>query len=205
MIEVQGHRGNRGALPENSLPGFAAAIQAGADMLEMDLQMTKDGVLVIHHDYHLNNTLCTYLDGSPIVRKPLVRDLTLAEIKEIDCGGRKNSKFPRQQLLSGTRIPTLAEVLELVKDKNVRLNLEIKRNPDRPEYSFEPAVLATAIVALVSASGLESRVYYSSFDLETLKAIRKCAPDAPLGLLQAKTLKGIVEAANTLKARVVSP
>ena len=76
-FEIQGHRGTRGTLPENTIPGFVAAIEAGVDGMEMDLLMTKDGEIVIHHEFFVNPVLCCYLDGSPIKEAPLIRNTTL--------------------------------------------------------------------------------------------------------------------------------
>ncbi len=94
-MHVQGHRGNRGLRPENSLPAFATAIEAGADVLELDLLVSKDGKLIIHHDYTVNQKLCTYLDGTPVSNPALIRSLTLSEIKQLDCGRKKRSRISK--------------------------------------------------------------------------------------------------------------
>lgn len=205
IIEVQGHRGCRGLLPENTLPAFAAAIDAGVDSIEMDLLVTKDGEIVVHHDYFLNNTLCTFLNRAPIVGKTLIRDLTLEEVKRIDCGSKKNPNFPCQKTLPGTQIPTLEEVFTFVKGKNVRLILEVKRDADHPEYTLAPELLAKKITEAVRKSGLEPRIYYSSFDKEVLAEIRKIDPMAKIEFINAQTLDGMIEVATSLKAEIVSP
>ncbi len=186
-IEVQGHRGARAYLPENSLPAFKAAIDAGVDVLELDLLMTKDGALVIHHDYFLNDTLCAKLDGTPLSSNQLVRTLTLSEIKMVDCGCKKNVEFPEQKQVAGTQVPTLQELFALIQSSSaaggVRLNLEIKRDPRHPDWCAPPLEMAQAVVQAVRASGFSSRVYYSSFDPESLAAVRKVDPTAVLGLI----------------------
>src|SRR5687767_3710442 len=109
-VLVHGHRGARAVLPENTIPAFEFAIAAGADVLELDLAVTKDNVLVASHDPTINETICQGgKPGAPI------RQLTLAELRAYDCGARKNPEFPKQKLVPGTRIPTLDEVLALAK------------------------------------------------------------------------------------------
>ncbi|MBY0529593.1 MAG: hypothetical protein K2P51_05320 [Rhabdochlamydiaceae bacterium] len=221
-IEVQGHRGARAYLPENSLPAFKAAIDAGVEVLELDLLMTKDGALVIHHDYFLNDRLCAKLDGSALSSNQLVRSLTLAEIKRIDCGCKKNVEFPEQKQVVGTQIPTLQELFGLIKTAGlmgrVRLNLEIKRDPRHPEWSAPPQEMAQAVIDAVRGSGFYSFVYYSSFDPESLAAIRKIDATAELGLIfndeslqlaAQKDLSGgktyLMQIATGLKVGILSP
>ncbi len=157
-FEVHGHRGCRGVRPENTLPAFAAATEAGVHVLELDLQTTSDGVFVIHHDYFVNGKL--------------IRDLSLSEIKMIDRGSQFDPKFPRQ-ILAPAQIPTLQELFDLVRDKTVRLNLEIKRDPVTPSLTKSARELAQTLVNLVCEQGFSDRVYYSSFDPEVLTEVRK--------------------------------
>src|SRR5215475_11419507 len=106
---VHGHRGARGVRPENTLPAFEYAIAAGVDVLEMDLAVTKDNVLVISHDPHMNPAICEGPAGSPTT----IREMTLAQLREWDCGKRKNPAYPKQQPVPGTCVPTRDEVLAL--------------------------------------------------------------------------------------------
>jgi len=205
LIEVQGHRGCRGYFPENTLPSFAAAIEAGVDTIETDLLVTKDGVIVLYHDYYLNRKLCTYWNGKPITRKILIRDLTYAELNQIDCGSKKNPQFPCQQALPGAHIPRIEELFAMVKGKDVRLILEIKRNTLHPKYTFSPEELAKRIMETVKRSGLESQVYYSSFNIDILTEIRKIDPDAKIGLIVYPSLVGAIQIASSLNAEFISP
>jgi glycerophosphoryl diester phosphodiesterase len=125
-IEVHGHRGARAVLPENSLPAFEYAIAAGADAIEFDLQVTKDNVIVISHDPVLHPPICTGPKTSAVIR-----ELTLEEVKQWDCGAVKNPEFPEQQSVPGTRIPTLDEVFALAPKGNFRFLLEAKSTPKR--------------------------------------------------------------------------
>src|SRR6476659_6998408 len=105
---VHGHRGSPALQPENTIPSFQEAIRGGADYIEMDVAVTLDNVMVISHDPVVNTTLCTGGEG----KRP-VHELTLAQIRQYDCGSSGSKTFPRQALVPGTRIPTLDEVFAL--------------------------------------------------------------------------------------------
>ena len=209
MIEIQGHRGCRGVLPENTLPAFAAAIEAGVDVLELDCLLTHDGHILIYHDFHINPALVCDSEGHK-ASSDLIRSLTLAQIKQLDCG-KSNPAFPQQQALPGTPLPTLQELFTLINTSNIpnankiRLNLEIKRDPFHPQYTESPAVMAKTLVDLVYANNLQDRVYYSSFDPGSLEAVRKIDPTATIAFLKEGSLDWMVEMATLLEAQIVSP
>lgn len=110
-ILVFGHRGIKAFCPENTMISFQKAIEAGVDGIEMDINMTKDGHLVVIHDTSVNRTT----NGSG-----LVQDISLKELKELDAGSHFSTDFKNE------KIPTFEEFLDLVKDKNILLNVEIK-------------------------------------------------------------------------------
>src|SRR5262249_38056476 len=120
-ILVHGHRGARAMRPENTMPAFEYAIEIGADVLEMDVAVTRDNILVISHDPHINPEICK--GPSPGIA---IHDLPLAKLREYDCGALKNPNFPKQMPVPGTRIPTLDEVLSLAARSNVQFNIETK-------------------------------------------------------------------------------
>src|SRR6187200_3249935 len=109
-IEVHGHRGARARFPENTLPAFEHALKAGADALEMDLNVTKDGVLVVHHDTRINRELCLGPGGAKIKNPALIFETTLNDLKKLDCGSQKNPDQAKQITVPGTTIPTFEEV-----------------------------------------------------------------------------------------------
>lgn len=224
QVEIQGHRGTRGLKPENTLPAFMAAIEAGADVLELDLLTTKDGILVIHHNFFLNPSICVSLDGTPLLEAPLVSKVALLEIKKIDCGSKTNPDFPQQEAVPGTQIPTLAELFTLIKSsshphaKTVRLNLEVKRDPFYPDRTISAADLAKKVVEEVKKSGLADRVYYSSFDPSVLAEIRKLDSSCGLGFIFGEEsmivaeqlspenpLDAIIQIASALGIQTLSP
>src|SRR6516162_11354119 len=99
-ILVHGHRGARARRPENTLPAFEYAIEQGVDALEMDMAVTKDNVIVISHDPILHAPVCTGAKASAVIH-----ELTLAEVRQWDCGAVQNPRFPKQLAIPGTRMP----------------------------------------------------------------------------------------------------
>jgi len=128
-----GHRGARALRPENTIPAFEYAIAQGVDALELDLAVTKDNILVVSHDPLMNPEICT----GPKPNIP-IHELTLAEVKTYDCGGRQNKNFPRQQPVPGTRMPTFEEVLALADRGAFEFNVETKIFPDKPQLTPSP-------------------------------------------------------------------
>ena len=90
-VEIQGHRGARAMRPENTMAAFAYALAVGADVLEMDVVVTKDGVPVVHHDLELDPLKCRMRDGSPARAGFPLRAMTLAEVRALDCGATATS------------------------------------------------------------------------------------------------------------------
>ena len=200
-IQVHGHRGARARMPENTIPAFEYAIEAGVDVLELDLAVTKDNVLVVSHDPELHAPVCK----GP-VEKAVIRELTLEQVKEWDCGAVRNPRFHEQKTIPGTRIPTFDEVLALAPRSRVEFNVETKSFPDQPQYTPPPAEFARLLIEAVKRHKLEKRVMIQSFDFRTLKEARKIAPGIRLSVLYERGPKDFVtlskEAAN---AEIVSP
>ena len=140
-FDIEAHRGGRALRPENTLQSFANALSMGVDTLELDMGVTKDGVVVVSHERGLNPDLARGPDGRylPPPGIPYVK-LTLTEVKQYDVGQIRPgsayaARFPDQLAIPGTRIPTLAEVFALVRksgDRHVRLNIETKIDPNHP-------------------------------------------------------------------------
>ncbi len=206
-IAVHGHRGARSVLPENTLPAFQHAIQAGADVLEMDMAVTKDNVIVLSHDPEMNPKHCTPPDASA---PRVIRQMTLAELRRWDCGQPANTEFPKQKAVPGTRVPTLDEVFAATRNAPVEYNIETKIFRDKPQLTPSPEDFARLFLDVVRKHKLESRVILQSFDNRTLIAMAKLDPKirrsmlVPTGMTDA--LKNWVdscrEAAN---APIISP
>jgi glycerophosphoryl diester phosphodiesterase len=199
-ILVHGHRGARALRPENTIPAFEYAIQAGADVLEMDVAVTKDNVLVISHDPHINAEICT--GPHPGIA---IHELTLAELRQYDCGALKNPHFPSQQPVPGTRIPTLDEVLSLAPRGSFQFNIETKSFPDHPELTPPPEVFSQMMLDEIRKHKLERRVIVQSFDFRTLVAMKKLAPEIRLAALWEGSARPFVDIAREAHAGIISP
>jgi glycerophosphoryl diester phosphodiesterase len=178
-LDMQGHRGARGHLPENTLPGFERALQLGATTLELDVGVTRDGVVVVHHDRSLNPDVARGADGAWIAAPgPLIKDLAFEELQRYDVGRLRpgseyEKRFPHQSPRDGTRIPRLAEVLALP----ARFNIETKLSPDAPHETLPPEPFARALIAEVRKAGAAGRTTIQSFDWRTLEVVEREAPE----------------------------
>src|SRR5215467_7402272 len=199
-IQVHGHRGARGLRPENTLPAFEYAIAAGVDALELDMAVTKDGQIVISHDPLLHPPVCS--GPKPEIA---IHQLTLAQVREWDCGKVQNPAFPRQQAIAGTRMPTLDEVFDLAPKGNFLFNIETKIFADRPELTPPPEEFVRLVLERVRKHHLESRVILQSFDFRTLHAMKHAAPEIKLAALYEGSPKDFVEMAKESGATIVSP
>jgi glycerophosphoryl diester phosphodiesterase len=210
-ISVHGHRGSRGTVPENTLPAFEAALLGEADVLEMDMGVTKDDVLVISHEPRVTPERCLGPNGEKLDKAVPIRSLTLAELKKYDCGSLANPKFPRQIAVPGEKMPTLDEVFALVKASGyeaapkVEFNIETKIFPAEPELTPSATDFARLVADTVKKNGMEGRVIVQSFDVRTLKEIKRIAPALRTSQLTEADLVDIVPALKSAKADFWSP
>lgn len=159
------HRGDKSHCPENTLVSFAAALDDGAEMIELDIALSRDRRMVVIHDDSLDRTT----NGSG-----LVADLSLSELKALDAGSWFDPRF------AGERIPTLAEVLEMVRQRAL-VNIEIKKSafePSAPEDAIENQLLE-----LVAGMNLENHVLISSFETRFLQRIARANPELALAAI----------------------
>lgn len=187
-ILVHGHRGARAVRPENTLPAFEYAISMGTDFLELDLAVTRDGVLVVSHDPAMNRKICQGPEGETAIHK-----LTLAQVREWDCGTLRNPEFKNQQPVPGAKVPTLDEVLALAPKGSFGFNIETKSDPKHPELQPEPRIFAQLVADAVRKHKLEKRVMIQSFDFRTLHAMKEIAPELRLSALYGGMPKDLVE------------
>lgn len=194
-VEIQGHRGARGLLPENTLPSFAKAISIGVDVLELDTAVTADGVVVVTHDPQLSPDFTRGVDGEWITPPgPIIAALSLEEIRAYDVGkirpGSDYAKrFPEQTPVDGTSIPTLEEVAALVSstgNRTIRFNIETKVRPDGAALTFAPEAFADRLVATVRASGIAERTVVQSFYWRTLTHVHAIAPEISTACLTSE-------------------
>lgn len=162
---VIAHRGFSAIAPENTIAAVEASIDAGAGMVEVDVLLSADGAVVCIHDDTVDRTT----DGSG-----RVAELTLAELKRLDAGGRFDRRFRDE------RIPTLDEVLAVARGR-ILVNVEIKEEA--------PVGIVPRVAAAIRGHGMEQRVLLSSFAVHTLRRAVTEAPEIPRALL-VDTLRG---------------
>jgi glycerophosphoryl diester phosphodiesterase len=187
-FDIEAHRGGRALFPENTLASFANALSMGVDTLELDIGVSSDGAIVVSHERRLNPDLARAADGVYVTSPgiPFVR-LRLEDIKKYDVGQIRPgsayaAQFPDQHAVPGTPIPTLKEVLELIRksgDSHVRLNIETKIDPNHPDESPGPERFVTLLLDLLQAEKFSDRVTVQSFDWRTLQLVQKLAPTIP--------------------------
>ncbi|RED53893.1 glycerophosphodiester phosphodiesterase [Aestuariispira insulae] len=185
VFDLQGHRGARGLVPENSLPGFEKALAIGVDTLEMDLVMTADDVLVVHHDRRLDPDR-TRLAGEWLAGEGmLIRDLTLNQLAAYEIGylrpgSRVRDRFPNQQGLEAVSIPSLQQVISMAEKRSqgrIRYNIEIKHSPLSPTETVNPTKVVRALIQVIRSNALEERAAIQSFDWGVLDLVAEKAPD----------------------------
>ena len=209
-FEVQGHRGARGLLAENTLPSFEIALDLGVTSIETDVHLTRDGVAILFHDAEISARLCTPSPATPL----LVSSLTLAELRGYRIGPPGQSMTPLARCFADERgfepfgIPTLTELFEFVQayagpqgrrlgktmiqqERAARLcfDLELKRVPFRPQTvgddfdGVTPSVLERQVIAAIRQAGVLGRTRVRSFDHRSMVAIRRLEPELGAGLL----------------------
>ncbi|MFR5411820.1 MAG: glycerophosphodiester phosphodiesterase [Enterocloster bolteae] len=182
-MKIWAHRGASGYAPENTLEAFVLAVEMGADGVELDVQMSRDGHLVVVHDERIDRVS----DGSGFVR-----DYTLKELK----GYLFNRTHPEY---ADARIPTLQEVYELLKETSLCVNVELKTGI----YMYDG--LEERVLELTRRMGMEERVIYSSFNHYSVKKIKELKPDARTGILYSDGIFHAAAYAESIGADALHP
>jgi len=181
-FDLQGHRGARGHAPENTLPGFERALALGVDTFELDVGVSRDGVVVIHHDRGLNPDIARGSDGRWVPPPgPLIKDLSFEELQRYDVGrirpgSEYAQRFPHQKPLDGARIPRLSDLFAKA-GNTVRFNIEMKIAPEAPDDTLPPGPFARALLAVIRKAGTQKRSTLQSFDWRVLKVVEQEAPE----------------------------
>ena len=193
-FDLQGHRGARGLMPENTLPAFARALEIGVTTLELDLAMSRDREVVVMHNPRFEPALTRDQRGAWLEKaSPSIHSMNLAQIKTYDVGrlnpaSKYAERYPQQQAIDGTRVPTLGEVFDLVQNsgnQRVGFNIEIKINPERPGITWPPQEFARAVLDVIHRHGMQQRVVVQSFDWRVLRAVQEMAPNLKTSYLTA--------------------
>lgn len=198
-FDLQGHRGARGLVPENTIPSFLKALELGVNTLELDVVVSQDGVIVVSHEPFLNPKICLNSQGDSIRldegEQYNLYQMTLAEIQKCDCGSLGNPDFPEQKAQK-THKPSLAEVVkaaEKFREKNdlahFFYNIETKSKPETDSiFHPKPEVFAKLLYQNLKEFDIIERVYVQSFDVRTLQEFRKIDETLRLVLLSENAL-----------------
>ena len=193
-FDLQGHRGARGLLPENTIPAFLRALDLGVNTLEMDVVINAQGNVFLSHEPWMSATICSYPDGR-IVRPEESKRLNIykmsdEEVRGFDCGSRGHRGFPRQQAMRVSK-PLLHEVFDAVSLRTketgrepVRFNIEIKSRAEH-DGVFHPAVeeYARVLIMVLQQHDVIGRTSIQSFDPRALESAHRIDPEISLVLL----------------------
>lgn len=187
-LNVIGHRGAAGLLPENTLAGFKKAIELGVDTIELDIHLTSDNEAVVCHDSGLNPAITRDTNGKWIKERHLIKELTLSEVQSYDVGKLNRWKdyakrYPDQKPAKGERIPTLRDVIQLVKrtGNKTHLFIELKFSPLKPEKTKSREEISNVVAKIINDENIAKRVTVISFDWKILMYFQKIMPEVPTG------------------------
>ncbi len=184
MTKNFAHRGFSANFPENTLLAFEKAIEAGAEGIEFDVHLTRDGIPVIHHDEKLERTT----NGTGLIGK-----YTFDELQQLDASGKFKGLVPPQ------RIPSLRQYFELVSGANIISNIELKNNVIQyPE-------IEQRVLDLIEEFNAQGDVIVSSFNHYSIRSFKKLAPEIQTGVLEESQIVNPGEYAKSLKAENYHP
>lgn len=193
-IEVQGHRGDRGNFPENSIPAFISAVKKGADVVELDVVISKDQKVVVSHEVFMSSQYMLDSEEKPIAKEKEksynLYEMTYDSIRKFDSGSRGNNAFPMQEKQK-TYKPLLSEVIDRVEDyivknnlKPVRYNIEIKsEKSDYGKRQPEPEAFIDLVMKIIKDKGIERKINIQSFDPTVLNVMHKRYPKTKIAYL----------------------
>lgn len=191
VFDLEAHRGGRDIRPENTLYSYAYAIELGATSIECDMQLTKDGQIVMSHNPILNSDITRDENGNYIENNKYdIRLMTVDELKKFDVGvmdpncGEYYDLHGKTQFTYDAKIPTLEELMQLIQsygDKNIVLNIETKSYPDPASAGYknnaDPKKFVEVFNNIVKKYDMEDRVVLQSFDWQTLIEMKKLNPN----------------------------
>lgn len=197
-FDLQGHRGARGLLPENTIPGFLEAVDLGVDTIELDVVVTADDRILVSHEPWFNHEISTKPDGIPVSEEEEMElniyEMTYEETQQFDVGMREHPRFPEQKKMSVQK-PLLEDAIRAVEHyikeqelNPVQYNIETKSEPDLygiyyPQPSRFASLLHDLLMKLDEEFNLEERIIIQSFDPNTLIEFHTLNPDIRTAML----------------------
>lgn len=193
-LDIQGHRGARGLLPENTINAFIKAVDLGVSTLELDVVISKDGKVVISHEAYMSAAICLDQDARTIEgsdeKSHNIYQMDYETVRKYDCGIIGNKRFPEQEKVTAHK-PLLSEMIEVVEKhisknnlKPVNYNIEIKSTPKGDNvYHPAPGKFSDIVYEEVNRLLPLDRVIIQSFDIRVLKYLHKQYPQVKLAFL----------------------
>jgi glycerophosphoryl diester phosphodiesterase len=192
-MNIIGHRGFRGLYPENTLIAFTEAIKIGVDAIELDIVMSADGKIVVSHEPFMSQITCLKPNGSELTAQEdqqfNLYKMSYEEIKQFDCGLKKNPKFPEQNSIAAYK-PLLSETIEVCdtfaasQNTSIDYIIEIKSDADLYGTFYpNPPEYVTAIFKVLDVYSICDRVILKSFDVTILNEIKRQRPSQKTSLL----------------------
>lgn len=193
-FDLQGHRGARGLMPENTIPAFLKALEYNVTTLELDVVVSKDSHLVISHEAFLSPEICLESNAEKIEERDSPKynmyDMTLKEIQAFDCGSKPQQGFPEQKKIKVYKpslkemVLTIEKEIETKKLSKVFYNIETKSTTKGDNiFHPKPKVFAELLYKTLQELKILDRVFIQSFDVRTLQAFKKIDASIPLVLL----------------------
>ena len=193
-FDIQGHRGARGLLPENSTASFLLAVDLGVTTLEIDVVVSGDSTVVVSHEPWMSETICSDATGRAITdgRSHNIFRLSYEAVARYDCGSRGHPDFPRQEKQPAVK-PRLVDVIDAVEKyaaereiEPLQYNIEIKSRPEWDSvFTPAPPVFAQLVHDAVVATDIMDRATVQSFDIRSLQAAHRTRARWKLALLVA--------------------
>jgi len=189
-IDIQGHRGARGLLPENTMPAFEKAVALGVTTLELDLAITADSQIIVSHEPYFAHTICLDSSGQKISeadeKQYNIFKMTYHEVSRFDCGSLGNPRFPDQEKMKAQK-PLLKQVFEMAEPKSnqtIKYNIELKSSPQGDAvYHPLPSDFSDMVYRLINNYIPWERITIQSFDFRILKYFNRNYPEVRLAAL----------------------
>jgi len=190
----EGHRGARGLMPENTIPAMLAGIEAGANVIEVDIYMSSDSQVIVAHDPFINRDFSLLPNGREIPetdeKRYVLHQMPYAEIRRFDVGLKTLPAFPEQSRIPAY-IPLFSELIDSVESfTNARglpstiYNIELKSAVSFDgKLNADPKTLVDAVMKVVNSKNIGNRYYIQSFDYRPLQYINKAYPRVPMAFL----------------------
>lgn len=190
----EGHRGTRGYMPENTIASMKKAIDNGANIIELDIQISKDNQVMVSHDPYINRNISLLPNGEEIpeadARKYILHQMPYDSIRRFDVGSKYHADFPHQKKMK-SYIPLFAELIDSVEQytrekglKPIIYNVEIKANPEKDGvYQPVPSELIDRVMQIIKSKDIDGRYYLQSFDIRQIQEVHNRYPGVVIGFL----------------------